>query len=362
MGDVGSHTFDLFVRTSGRHTFLVAGRNPDAFQARVNLSLFAALQLGYTPEVQLTSIDLQHIERTAEIIDQFRPDIIFTAATLQKWGALNNLPSPAREQLYQAQIGPWLPLQLVLPYCLMQAVKQTGQTPLVINATYPDVIHSILDKVGLAPTTGVGDLANNVPALRVAAASKLGVPVTEVEVRLVASHHAHYYLSRKGTPDGAPIYVIVQVQGENVTSRLVQDDLFHSLHHTFKRAPGNQMTAASAAAVFAGMMNGTGSLTHAPGPCGLPGCYPVSVTPAGVTVSLPDGVSLETAIAINTAGQRLDGIERIDDDGTVWFGERHMVILKHLLGYECQSMALADVREQANELLRKYTVFTQTTS
>lgn len=359
MGDVGSHTFDLFVRTPGHHTFLIAGRNPDAFRARANLAQFAALQLGYTPTIQYVSMDLLHREQTAEVIETFKPDILFCAATLQKWGAINGLPPFIKDQLYQAQIGPWLPLQLVLPYKLMQAVRQTGQTPIVLNATYPDLVHVILNKVGLAPTVGVGDLANNIPAIRVSAASQLGIPIQDINVRVIASHHAHYYLSRTGTTDGAPMHISIHVQGKNVTAHIAMDQLLRSLTQQFKRAPGNQMTAASAAAVFVGLINDTGTHTHAPGPNGLPGCYPVHVTQAGIKVELSDAIGLEEAIAINTAGHHLDGIERIDTDGTVWFAEQPMAILKKLLGYECRSMSLANVQEQADELLVKYQLFAQ---
>jgi hypothetical protein len=89
-------------------------------------------------EVELASVDLMNVEQTSEVIAQFRPDIIFCAATLQRWGAINVLPKRISEQLYQAQIGPWLPLHLMLVYKLMLAVQQTGLDIKVINATYPD--------------------------------------------------------------------------------------------------------------------------------------------------------------------------------------------------------------------------------
>jgi hypothetical protein len=359
MGDVGSQTLDLFVRTPGHHTFLVAGRTPDAFRARVNLSLFAAMQLRHTPEIQFATLDLHNVEQTAEVITQFKPDLIFCAATLQKWGAINELPPPVRDQISQAQIGPWLPLQLLLVSKLMQAAKHTGLSIKVINATYPDVVHTVLHKVGLAPTTGIGDLANNIPALRVSVASKFHVTVDQVDVRLVAPHHVHYYMSRKGTSDGAPFHFTARVNGEDVTAQLRASTLFHDLPQEFKRAPGNQMTAASAAAIFAGMVNDLGNLTHAPGPNGLPGSYPVRVSQNGVRVELPDRITLDEAINLNTTGQQFDGIERIEEDGTVWFVERHMAVLKTLLGYECRRMPLAEVEERAQELLAKYNAFAQ---
>lgn len=359
LGDVGASVFDFFVRTPGQHTFLVGGRNPEALRPRLNLSLFAAMQLGHYPEVNVTAMDLLNVEQTAETIARFRPDIIFCAATLQKWGAINALPAHLRDRLYQAQIGPWLPMHLTLVYKLMLAVQQAGVSTKVVNAVYPDVVHPVLNRVGLAPTTGIGDLANNIPALRKSIAIKLSVPVEAVEVRLVAQHHVSYWMSRKGTSGGAPFYFSASVDGEDVTAQLCTKTLFSLLPKDLKRAPGNLMTAVSAEAVFDGLVNDSGMLIHAPGPNGLPGGYPVRVSKAGVQVELPTGITLNEAISVNTTSQQFDGIERIDQDGTVYFVERHMAIFKELVGYECKSVALAEVEERAKELLAKYVAFAQ---
>jgi hypothetical protein len=65
-------------------------------------------------------------------------------------------------------------------------------------------------------------------------------------------------------------------------------------------------------------------------------------------------MTLEQAIRINEEGQRLDGIERIEEDGTVYFAERNMAILKETLGYECRRMALSDVERRADELRARF--------
>ncbi|GHO94791.1 hypothetical protein KSF_048390 [Reticulibacter mediterranei] len=357
LGDVGANVFDLFLRVPGQHRFLIGGRKQDYLQQRTNLSLFAAMQFGLYPEVELASVDLMNVEHTAEVITQFQPDIIFCAATLQKWGVLNALPKQVAERLYQAQIGPWLPLHLTLVYKLMLAVQQTGLDVKVMNATYPDVVHAILNKVGLAPTTGIGDIANNIPALKKSLAIKLSQPVEKIDVRLVAQHHVHYWASRKGTSDGAPFHLSVTVDGQDLTQQLTMSTVFDLLPGTLKRTPGNQMTATSAAIIFDGMVNDRGTVIHAPGPNGLPGAFPVKVNAQGVEVVLPNGITLTEAVSINTTAQQFDGIEHIDDDGTVHFSERHMAIFKKLLGYECRWMPLSDVEDRAKELRAKYTAF-----
>jgi putative hydrolase of the HAD superfamily len=62
---------------------------------------------------------------------------------------------------------------------------------------------------------------------------------------------------------------------------------------------------------------------------------------------------------INQEGQRLDGIERIDDDGTVTFAEQNRAMLKEVLGYECRRMPLSGVESWARDLQARYRSFVE---
>ena len=314
------------------------------------------MQLGFSSQVSCTYLDLWDRERTAATIAHFQPDIIICAATLQQTEAIHDLPQPIAAQLAVAQLGPRLPLHLCLVYKLMQAVRLSKQASMVINTVYPDVVGPVLQKVGLAPSTGVGDLANHIPALRQAVAWSLGKSVLQVDVSLVMPHYLSYGLSRKWTGD-APFHLTVFIDGEDLTYLLDIPSLFSLLSTRFKRAggiPGLLMTASSTALVFDGIVNNTGIKTHAPGPNGLTGGYPVKVCSQGVEVLLPPTLSLENAVRINEAGLPFDGIEKIENDGTVYFTEKNMAILKNVLGYSCRRMPLSEVEDWANELQAKY--------
>jgi hypothetical protein len=215
LGDLGAQIFDLFVRVPGPHTFLVAGRNEAYLRQRSNLSVFAAMQSGVNPDVSCASLDLLNVDQTAQVISQYQPDLIFCAATLLRWGAIFALPKPLADRLYQAQMGPWLPLHLTLVYRLMQAVQQTRLDIKIINATYPDVVHPVLHKVGLAPTTGIGDLSNNIPALKRSIALKLDKPYENIDVRFFAQRYLSYRMSRTGNAGGAPFHLVALANGDD---------------------------------------------------------------------------------------------------------------------------------------------------
>src|SRR3989440_3107860 len=227
LGNLGSQVFDLFLlRGAENHTFLVAGRTPEYLRQRTSLTAYAALQLGLTPNVDCAYMDAQHVEQTAQTIWSFKPDLIFSSVTVQPSSAISNLPKPLFEKLAQAQPGPWLPLTLVLVWKLMQAVKQTGLDVIVLNGAAPDNAHAVLGKVGLAPTTGVGNLANIITALRQSIAAQLNSLIEDVEVLLFGHNQVAHSLRTSGTPGEAPFHLAVLENDEEITSNLDLPSLF----------------------------------------------------------------------------------------------------------------------------------------
>jgi len=84
----------------------------------------------------------------------------------------------------------------------------------------------------------------------------------------------------------------------------------------------------------------------------LPGAYPTRLSAEGAEVVLP-GLSLEEAVEINEAGARLDGIERVKDDGTVVFVEENVELMREVVGYECEELKVSESEERARELNAK---------
>jgi len=360
MGDLGGHVLEMLVRAPGSLRIITADVNEDWGYRKTNIAAFGASQLGHYPEVEFTRVDLYDIDRTAEIISKFKPEIIYSAVSLQSWWVINTLPKEVFERLDKARFGPWLPMHLTLVYKLMQAVKQTGLEIRVINSAFPDAVHPVLDKVGLAPTIGIGNVANPVPALRSSIAYRLKRPVKEVQVFFVAQHYVSHYVPRFGTMGGAPYYLKATVDGRDVTSEVNMDEVLKDLPTRFRPSGGREgqiLTASSATAIILAMADDTGDFMHAPGPSGLPGGYPVRVDAKGGKVVLPADLTLEEAVRINEEGQRFDGIDRIDQDGTARFTDDASSIMREMIGYDCKAMKLEETEERARELDAKFKEF-----
>jgi len=356
-GDIGRRVFDgLANSTAARHIELV-GRDEETIACAANLTRFASLQRGYHSTITYAVTDLTDTARTAERIAIFDPDVIFLAASLQSWWVITMLPSHAFERLYAANYGPWLPMHLVPVLHAMRAVRLAGSKAIVVNAAYPDAVHPALNAIGLSPHIGIGNVANNVPGIRIAAADTLGKPPADIEVRLVAHHYVSHRLSRKGNAGQASLNLAILCRGKDVTDDVDVDALLASLPTRYRRTGGlrgQAMTAASALSVLEPIADQRRAVVHAPGPLGMVGGYPVMLDSQGIHLALPGGMSAQDALKTNISGQVQDGIAEIGQDGTVVFEEASMAVLGKELGYDCPQMSLDDAPAWAAELTKRF--------
>ena len=360
LGDLGAHVLDMLSRLPSRPRIVVAGRREEWLIRRKNLANYVAMHLGVEPDLGHVVVDLDDEARTAEAISAINPDIIFSAVSLQSWRVITELPKAIFDELDEAQFGPWLPMHLTPVHALMRAVALSGVSARVVNAAFPDCVNAVLGQVGLAPTIGIGNVANIVPALRSSVACALDQPVGRVRISLVAQHYFTHRVPRHGDAGGAPFHLTATLDGDDVTKRIDIAEVLKLLTKQLRRQggiAGQALTAASAMSVLSAMLEDAGRVVHAPGPNGLPGGYPVRITARGGEPVLPAGLSLDDAIAMNEACQRKDGIDKIDADGTVHFTELEMAIMKRMLGYECRSMRLEESGARARELRVKYLEF-----
>ncbi|MGV8920133.1 MAG: hypothetical protein ACOH2R_20405 [Pseudomonas sp.] len=340
--------------------FYVGSRDLEKTIRLCNLVRLGALQLGVTCSLEALELDLDDIDRTAETLALIKPDMVINCASLQSWRIITELPKANYEALDQAQLGPWLPMHLAPAYNLMLALVKSGlrrKSVPVINAAFPDAVNAILDKVGLAPDIGVGNVANLIPATRMAIAMLGSASPDQVQVKLIAQHYFSHYVPRAGLPPEANYKLWYRVNGVDCTGKISDAEIFHQARSQFRRLGGVEgqfLTAASAVSVISNIFSIDEVEVHAPGPHGLPGGYPVRLGAGQVLLSLPDGVSRAEAIVINQQGQRQDGIESIEANGGVRFALKQMSIMTEQLGFEMPYMLLQDVQQWAAELGHKY--------
>jgi hypothetical protein len=355
VGDLTTRLAHLLCAGGAPFDLILASRDEDRAIRYANLVRLAASNLGFEREVHGVQLDIGDIAHTAEVLATLRADLIFIGASIQPARAIAELPEPLFEMLDAAQLGPWLPMHLTLSYEIMQAVRASGTTPLVVNSAYPDAVGPVLASVKLAPTVGVGNVANIVPGLRHAAALQLAEDPGAIELRVVAHHFFSHRIHRMGDAGGAR-YRISVATAEG--SRDIDEDvLFRAVAKDLRRqggCDGQQITACSAMRVIEAILGEEPRRVHAPAPNGYAGGYPILCGAGRIALDLPAGLDLATAQEINESGQLLDGIAEIAPGGVVRFKEEQMDVLRRSLGYSCEELRIEDCREAAVELGARY--------
>lgn len=357
IGSAGSVGHDMMYLIAGMTSNIkVVGADIDEEKGRreIEESLHLAHNLGNFPDLSFRKINLFEISETAELLKEINPDVICNLASLGSWWVTRLLPADIYEKI--SPIGPWLPNHLTLAHKLMQSVKKAGIETKVVNGAYPDLTNVVLGKVGLAPVCGGGNMDMGCSRIRRIVAREMNVPVKSVSIFGVG-HHGSYYT--KGL-DG-PFWVKILVDGEDVSDRFPNERIVklyqaegYAETYQYEGPLVDQMRTASSFLkhVLAIYYDTKEVHTCVIGPNGLPGGYPARLGAEGAEVVLP-GISLEEAIEINEAGARLDGIERVKDDGTVVYVDENVKLMREVVGYECKELKISESEERAKELNMK---------
>jgi len=357
LGDLGGYVLEFLARIPNIPKIITVDINEEWGVRKTNSAIAGASQFGLYPEIEFIPVDVFDTDSVTDMMRKTEPTIIYNSMTLQSWWVITQLPQQDYKAIDEARFAPWYPMHFVPIYKLMQAVEASGIETHVVNAAFPDLVNPALSKIGLTPTVGIGNIDNIVCSLRQVAASMFEVPLRSANIYLVAPHYFSYYAARYGNDGGAPYYLKVMIDDRDVTSQ-VDRERFLENAVTLAKRPGSvqahPVVASSVCKVVLGILFDTHEIGHAPGPNGLPGGYPVRLSSEGVDVFLPEGITLDEAVQLNNDAQVHEGVESIEEDGTVILTDKSAGIFKDLLDFDCKIYTIADVEVKAKELDKKF--------
>jgi|LGVF01.1.fsa_nt_gb hypothetical protein len=356
LGDVGAHLLEFLVRDPNCPELLVGDFNEEK-ELTVNNALIGAAVKGLYPKVTFKKMDLTDVKQTTEIINQFKPEVIIQGAVMHTWHLIRKLPEEVYAKISSATLGAWLPAQTALAYHLMLALKESNVNAHVVNTSLSCLVNPALASVGLAPAIGIGNVELMQPAVKIKVSRLLNVPPTDVKVSLIA-HHNWWVYPREAGYVKSPFIMKIYLKGQDISDEF---DLEELLYDSIKLYPaGIDFTTVSATSAIENMyalLSDEVVEKHSPGPMGLPGGYPIKISKKGAEVNLPEGVTLEEAIAVNIASQKNDGIEEIREGGTIVFTDIAHKIMKEMLDFDYPEYNIKDSLEVAKELISKYHAF-----
>jgi hypothetical protein len=354
LGELGAAVLELLARQEGLGQIVVCSRRAARGVARCNLARVGAIAQGYEPSIRFVPLDINNAGAVADTVRKEAPDLIFSAATLQTWWLAELLPEEQAKVLKKARFGVWLPVHLTLTLKLMRALRDARYRGITLTAPFPDVVNCVLGKLGLAPTCGVGNLDEIVPKVRLLAAERLGERLDAIDVLLVAHHALQPAAFGEPMEEIPPFYLRIYFEGQDVSDKVDANALLLAPYPLTPGSPSCLLTAATAVRLICALFSERETYLHAPAPHGLPGGYPIIVHGGDVQPADLGGLSLAEAIDINERSHRFDGVERIEDDGTVVFCPRDVQILRETLGCDFDRMKPAESEERARELMTRF--------
>jgi hypothetical protein len=253
----------------------------------------------------------------SRIVRSLKPKVILQAASLQSPWEAGQGENGWTKLVATAGFGVTLPLQMALAAELSKGAGDTEAA--IVNASYPDCVNVILDRLGLRATCGVGNAAIVEGFCRYRAEMSS-------DVRVIA-HHGQLgaWFKGKRTRNLPRIWV----NGREVESSSWHPHLgpvhLGSVHDEL-----NHVTAATAASVMLCLLDGGSLRCSIPGVGGLPGGYPYLLKGGRFRLQLPRRITLEEAVQHNRKGEHLDGI---DLESGVRFAARANKALK-AVGFE----------------------------
>lgn len=304
MGDLGVRIAQRVVEGGFSSVCLLAGRSDAAGQwARL-------LHMSSGREVSAAQVDGQDLDGLTGLLTNFEPELIVQCATLLSPFALRSVPTEAAQAVLKGGFALQLAAQLPVIRTLMQALRALGMECPVVNCSYPDATHPILATEGLAPTIGIGNVAimamwyqrqlegaNEATLQVVGQHAQLG-PVLAGQFAAPETPTPLVYLNgRRFGPE--QLLFDAGLRGGAAMNHLAASTIVPILHGFTRREPVVH--------------------THAPGVLGLPGGYPVRFVRGALELRLPDELSLEQAVSFNSLAAKGEGIERIAEDGTVFY-------------------------------------------
>ncbi|MBA7641748.1 hypothetical protein ES703_49433 [subsurface metagenome] len=354
IGDLGGWVMEFLARRQGVSTIIGCDKREDWGSKKVNVVATGAGAEGYDKMLQFEQCDVFDIDRTAELLNKYEPDFIYNGMTLMSWAVATFFPEEIHKEI-QKIAGTMIPMHLTLIHKLMQAVKKSGTTPVVLNNSWPDIVNSMLWGSGLGVLVGGGNLDNIVSEIKRKISVKENVPISAVTVYFIA-HHA---TNTMGTRTGVPYFLKIMLGDKDITGEydadsLISDRLMEPCPAGWISWIDHPVVASSAVRNIMAVLNDTNELAHSPGPNGLIGGYPFRIGAKGVKIELPEGVTMEQAIKINADAAKFEGVEEIKDDGTLVVTDEAYEIAKKLLGVECRQIQVKDTADWAKELLAAF--------
>ena len=332
LGDLGRRYADALAATGLPEELVLAGGGRGRGPAIAGM-----IESCHTIPTTYRALDATRPNEVASLLHATRPNLVVQCGSLfSPWEILAG-DDPFVARVRSAGVGIQLPAQIPILLTVMRAVRDTGLACPVVNLSWPDGTNTIMAKLGLAPTLGLGNATMIWARVRAALSRERGEPAPLVRVLGDAST---LWACLTAVPPADPERGCRIYLGEEGR----RDDSWAYRGHPLESAASlNALTCWSSLAVLLALLpGGAEARCSCPGVGGLYGGYPVWAGNSRVEFDLPPGVTLDEALAFNRSLARDDGIAEVLENGTVVYTDEARRIMADIDPVLAQPLAPDD--------------------
>ena len=289
------------IAATARHPvqLVLAGRNRERLDWLTTACNARAATFGTGVRTRALTADLASVAAIAPVIAAARPAVVLQAASVQGSGVIAQRADGWSRLVAEGGLSATAVFQALLSARIGAAMLQAAPAARLVNGCFPDVVNPMLAALGLPVACGVG----NVGILSACFGGALG-PDGLGRVKVLA-HYQTIGAWRRPTTERAgqtpPRVWIDDVEVEDVHAR------FADLRLTPE--PAIEVSGSASVPLLVAMATlGATLASHAPGPLGLPGGYPVRWADGVLALDLPTGITREEAVAWNQGFEARNGL------------------------------------------------------
>ncbi|GGG85679.1 hypothetical protein GCM10011415_40000 [Salipiger pallidus] len=293
----GRIALDIAATAKAPVSVVIAGRNVDRLQWLQTAGNARAAMFGTPATFRAHRIDLLEDGASEALLSELKPRIVVQAASIQTSSVISDQGSRWTQLVAEGGLSATAVFQALMSSRMAAAItKLCPKTPL-INCSFPDVVNGMITAMGHDVLCGTGNVAILSNVFRGAPARPEGT------LRVLAHYQCLKPWRQPATERTGPAPRIFADDTE------VADPFATFAECKLTPEPAIEISGASGVTLILALAAGTPWNGHVPGPGGLPGGYPVTLSEAGVmSLDLPASVTEAEAIAWNDAFEHAGGL------------------------------------------------------
>lgn len=288
--------FDIAATAADPVKAVIAGRNRDRLQWLKTAANARAAIFGRPAVFETYEIDLLGEDAATALIEATRPTVTVQAASIQTSQVIAHSGNAWTRLVAEGGLSATAVFQALISSRVADAITTLNHRTALINCCFPDVVNGMITAQGHQVACGMGNVAilSNVFA---------GSGLVPGSLKVLAHYQNLSAWRRPAAERAGAAAPRVWVDGKEL------DDVFATFAAVkLTPEPVIDISGASGVPMLLAMAAGGNWSGHVPGPGGLPGGYPVTLTAAGLELALPAGLSREEAIAWNAAYEARSGL------------------------------------------------------